>query len=218
MDINQTARGILASKGIDPDNLPDRPPFDVADFMTEQAEASLALVLPQRFLAAEADNPQVLAWVEKFRTDPTTTPSLLLLGPVGVGKTHQAFGALRAAVLATAARPARMMWRVITHPEFNAAMRPQSDDGHLRALDEYIAADLLVLDDLGSGKATDWTADTLYRLIDARWANQRPTIATSNLAPETLRTTIGDRIVSRLADGIVVPLKGGDRRRAGGAR
>jgi DNA replication protein DnaC len=214
MDLNRTARAILARKGIDPDTMPAPAAFDVADFLTEQAEASLALVLPQRFLNAVADHPQVLAWVGQFTADPAATPSLLLLGPVGVGKTHQAFGALRAAVLATARRPARLTWRVTTHPDFNAAMRPQPDDGHIAALDDFTAADLLVLDDLGSGKATDWTADTLYRLIDARWANQRPTIATSNLAPDALRLAVGDRIVSRLADGTVVALKGEDRRRA----
>lgn len=218
MDLNQTARDILARKGIDPDTAPSRPGFDLAEFLTEQAEAALAMVLPQRFLTAEADHPLVLAWIEEFRVDPTTTPSLLLLGPVGVGKSHQAIGAMRAAVLATAGQPGRLMWRVTTHPEFNAEMRPRPDDSHLRALEEYISAGLLLLDDLGSGKASDWTADTLYRLIDARWANQRPTIATSNLAPEALRQAVGDRIVSRLADGVVVPLKGEDRRRTGGAR
>jgi DNA replication protein DnaC len=75
--------------------------------------------------------------------------------------------------------------------------------------------DLLVLDDLGGGKTTDWTADTLYRLVDTRWAYQRPIIATTNLTAPDLREAVGARVASRLAAGVQVALKGDDRRRAG---
>lgn len=216
MDLNQTAREILARRGIDPADMPEPKPFDAGEFLEEQAEAALSLALPERFVNVIADHPQVLGWIDRFMADPTTTPSLLMLGPVGTGKSHQAYGALRAIVIGTARRRVRPTWRVTTHPSFNAEMRPQRDDEHLRKFDEYLAADLLVLDDLGAGLTTDWTGDTLYRVVDGRWANRRPTIATSNLLPDVLRETVGDRIASRLAHGVVVALTGSDRRRAGG--
>lgn len=217
MDINQTARNILARRGIDPDAVGDPPTLDVEAILVENATTALALHLPSLFLNADTDHPQTRDWVRRFLTDRASTGSLLLMGPTGTGKTHHAVGALRACVLQSARRRRPLSWQFTTHPNLNAALRPAADDAHLAAYDHAEQADLLVLDDLGAGKATDWTADTLYRLIDARWSNQRPTIATTNMPAADLRAAVGDRVASRLAAGTVVALDGGDRRRAGAA-
>jgi hypothetical protein len=59
-------------------------------------------------------------------------------------------------------------------------------------------ARLLLLDDLAAERATDWTAETLYRLIDARYARRLPTIITTNATGAMIRENLGDRIASRL--------------------
>lgn len=218
VDLNQFARDYLAERGIDPDAAPPRKPFDLADHMVAQAEATLELVLPPRFRTAEPDDPQVLAWIEQFLTDPQATSNLLLRGPVGTGKTHQALGALRRIAMEAARRSQRLTYRFTSHPEFNADMRPQPDGAHLRALVEYQTVDLLVFDDLGAGKATDWTEDTLHRMVDARWANCLPTIATSNLDTAAMLAEVDERVISRLAGSAQIALKGSDRRRDGGGR
>ncbi|MFG2046165.1 ATP-binding protein [Micromonospora sp. NPDC048935] len=220
MDISSTnlgglAREVMERRGIDPTTVPPRPGFDLADHLIEQAEATLNLILPPRFRHAEPDDRQVRQWIGTYLRDPTTCPGLLLLGPVGTGKSHQAFGALRRVVLESAKRCRRMTYAVTSHPEFNAAMRPQSDDRHLRALADYQTVDLLVFDDLAAGKSTDWTEDTLYRLMDARWANQLPTITTTNLDADGLRADVDERVVSRLSTSVQIGLKGSDRRRGG---
>jgi DNA replication protein DnaC len=217
MNIHQTAREILARRGINPDELPDPPPFDLAATLTENATAALALNLPPMFLNAVPGQPDVRAWVQQFLTDRTTCPSLLLLGPVGTGKTHESIGALRGCVLGSAKNRRPLTWHYTSHPKLNAELRPSPDDSHLAVYDLCEQVDLLVLDDLGAGKATDWTADTLYRLVDTRWAYQRPVIATTNLTAPDLREAVGARVASRLASGVQVALKGDDRRRAGAA-
>lgn len=212
-DLGAMARDVLARRGINPDDLPPAPAFNLADHLTEQAHATLNLIVPPRYRQAEADNPDVLAWMRRYVTNPTDVPVLVIRGPVGTGKTHQAFGALRQIVLASARRCRRMTYAATSHPAFNDAMRPDKQDGHRQALRDFQTVDLLVFDDIGAGRTTDWTEDTLYRLFDARWANQLATIVTTNLDGPQMRDLIDERVVSRLAEGVQVPLVGVDRRR-----
>jgi DNA replication protein DnaC len=220
MDLNDTnlgevARDYLARRGINPDDAPPSKPFNLPDYMVEQAEATLRMVLPARFRTAETDHPDVIGWTNRYLADPDTCPDMLLKGPVGTGKSHQAFGALRRVALAVAARAGRMTYQVISHPDFNDAMRPKPDGANVRTLADFQTVDLLVFDDLGAGKTTEWTEDTLHRLVDCRWANQRPTIATTNLTPEKFRSDLDERVVSRLSMSVQVALTGTDRRRGG---
>lgn len=222
MDIHDTARRILTARGINPDTAPDPAPFDPAAHLTQLAALEFAAGLDARFANAETDHPQIHDWVRGYLANPREAPSLLLLGTTGSGKTHAAAAALRACVLGHAARGRRVTWRFTTHPDFNADMRPTADDRHLHVFDRCLRADLLVLDDLGAGMVSDWTGDTLHRLVNRRWANCQPTILTSNLPPRpadehdrrpNLLDVVGDRIVSRLADGTVIRMVGADRRR-----
>jgi DNA replication protein DnaC len=63
-------------------------------------------------------------------------------------------------------------------------------------------------------KASEWTEEVTYRVINHRYEHQLPTIVTSNLGGGDLRTGLGERIASRLAEMAKrVALKGTDRRR-----
>ena len=92
---------ILADRGIDPTTGPRRsrhasrsPPLELADAR-----------IPARYRNALADHPQVTAWVTRspapdapaLAVHPASPhgPSLLIAGPTGTGKTHQAYGAVR---------------------------------------------------------------------------------------------------------------------------
>src|SRR5437762_2818044 len=63
-----------------------------------------------RFRTAEADHPAVLDWVERFLLAGGKLDSLMLQGPTGCGKTHQAFGALRAIAVSGVAP---VEWRAV---------------------------------------------------------------------------------------------------------
>jgi DNA replication protein DnaC len=62
----------------------------------------------------------------------------------------------------------------------------------------------------------EWTSDCLYRLIDHRWFHSLPTVYATNLSLVALKEAIGERVVSRVLDGLVVRFTGDDRR--GGVR
>jgi DNA replication protein DnaC len=193
-------------------------------------------IVPSRFLDVHVDQldgtlaDAVAEWRQDWRRN------LLLLGPVGVGKTHAALAAARLAHNAGC----RVTFTSVI--DLLEASRPTSrrDDrssSHLRGagagawldtdptfdpdavtLDDASTADLLVLDDLGTERPTDWTGERLALLIDRRWRDGRPTLATSNLAAANGRgplvDALGERAYSRLVhDAIVVVATGPDRRR-----
>jgi len=78
---------------------------------------------------------------------------------------------------------------------------------------------LLMLDDVGVDKVSDWSKQIVYTLIDKRYRNMKPIIITSNLSLEELADTYDARIASRLLEmGEVVTLTGGDKRKQKGGQ
>ena len=74
-------------------------------------------------------------------------------------------------------------------------------------------ADVVMWDDLGAEKPSDWALDRLYLLLDARYEVEKPLLATSNLSPGLLEERVGARIVSRLMEmGSVWEVPGADYR------
>ena len=118
---------------------------------------------------------------------------------------------------------------------------PRRPEKHLRekggttereTLKPILEVDVLVLDELGAAKVTDWGADAIARVINARYNDNRTTIVTTNFdnlppaaaterdtfAPmrrETLGDRIGERMRSRLQEMcVVIEMKGNDFRQS----
>ena len=80
-------------------------------------------------------------------------------------------------------------------------------------IDNFNPRGILVLDDAGAEKATDWTIENLYYLINDRYEKNLITIVTSNFSLKELAERIGDRIPSRIAEMCnVIKLSGKDKR------
>ena len=85
------------------------------------------------------------------------------------------------------------------------------------SLNEYISkvknADLVIFDDIGVGKLSDFDRNNLLDVIDSRLNNHKSTIFTSNLDYNSLVNLFGDRLASRIFNSsFVIELKGRDRR------
>ncbi|RPK36351.1 DNA replication protein DnaC [Streptomyces sp. ADI91-18] len=209
--------GILARRGMDPvigSEEPEPTPEPVSAL--ELADARI----PPRYRHARADHPQVTAWVDEIvcagRPGPSGTrgiaegPSLLIAGPTGTGKTHQAYGAVRALLAAGV----RLRWEAVTAADLYARLRPRPGLDAERELHTLARCPLLLLDDLGAAKGSEWTEELTYRLINHRYEYLRPTLLTTNLPIPELRTALGDRVASRLSEMTHrVVLDGADRRR-----
>ena len=181
--------------------------------------AATARLTPPRFRAPVELPAAVAAWVERG----TEAQGLYLAGQVGTGKTHVAWAAVVAWCVKTMTIPrgvpGESAWgRTAPNVIFTRMtdllddLRP-GDDSRQRIRDCQNAA-LLVIDDLGAEKASEWTQERFYSVIDHRYANCLPLIVTGNLPPSKLADQTGDRAASRLAEMCtVVPMTGADRRR-----
>src|SRR5262249_51929228 len=67
-------------------------------------------------------------------------------------------------------------------------------------LDDLDGAPVLVLDDLGAERATDWAVERLFGLLNRRHDWRRPTVLTSNLGPKPLAEHLGERIAWRVVE------------------
>jgi len=88
------------------------------------------------------------------------------------------------------------------------------DDASEKAiLDRYSDIPLLVLDDLGAEKVSDWSRTVLYLIIDRRYRACRQTIITSNLSHGELAEKLDDRLASRISEaGVILDLGETDHR------
>jgi DNA replication protein DnaC len=177
--------------------------------------------IPARYATALATDPDVRAWMavlvrqataeRRVYVTVTSGPSLLLLGPTGTGKTFQAYGMIRG----LARLGVRAKSRATTAADFYARLRPRHGIDSEAVFEEYAGATLLVIDDLGAMKNSEWIEEINYRLVNHRYERLLPTLFTSNLLPKDLANTLGERVSSRLAEMTErVTLKGADRRYA----
>jgi DNA replication protein DnaC len=170
---------------------------------------------------------------------PVTTQGLglLLTGSIGVGKTHLAVGILHALIGEKGVHGLFCDYRELLK-EIQHSYNPQVATTEMEILHPVFDAEVLVLDELGASKPTDWVWDTVALILNTRYNDKRTTIITTNyedLAPggsngsnsasrvmrdETLGDRIGERMRSRLAEMcFVVEMNGDDfRRKPGRAR
>jgi DNA replication protein DnaC len=177
--------------------------------------------IPAHYADATPDHPDIAQWVRDIVAAAAeqararnhvvrTGPSLLILGPVGTGKTHQAYGAIRA----LAHSGVTCSWRVETAADIYAQLRPRPRFDSEQEFRDLASVRLLAIDDLGAAKGSEWTEEVNYRLINHRYEQELPTIITSNLMAKDLSANLGERVTSRLVEmARRVNLVGDDRRR-----
>lgn len=193
----------------------------------QRAEFALArwtTAVPYRYRQATAQHDEILAWADRAAADYRDAGFLVLTGTIGTGKTHQAYGALRRIA---EAGPKRFEMIATTAPDMYGRLRPGgSDKGTEYELKRLCRVPLLLLDDLGTEKLSEWTEEATTRLVNERYNECLPLIITTNFPTRAARDDrgqpvgpdlagrLGERLASRLAQtSTVVQLDGPDLRR-----
>jgi DNA replication protein DnaC len=199
----------------------------------ERAEARLrAAQIPERYRDCKIENykldlpgsapshakarAKAMRFIEDWKA---CDRGLLFVGTVGVGKTHLAVAILRTLVEENGVKGvfcdfSDLLERI--QATFSRGNTDSADD----VLAPYRDAELLVLDELGARRPTDWVRDVLYGLINTRYNRRRITLVTSNYGDavgpngeEPLEKRVGNMVRSRLYEMCdLVVLDGSDYR------
>lgn len=154
------------------------------------------------------------------REYPSAGRGLLFMGPCGVGKTHLSVAILRE-LIEKKGVPCLFYEFGSLLKEIQNSYNPVSQTSELAVLSPVIEAEILLLDELGATKPTDWVRDTMMHVINARYNDKKLTIFTTNYtdtrrqpSEETLEDRIGARLRSRLYEMCkTVVIEGKDYRR-----
>src|SRR5262249_3112972 len=119
-------------------------------------------------------------FVEEY---PLETTGLLLVGSIGVGKTHLAVGIIKEWILGKGFACLFCDYReLLKQIENSYSASVQTTE--LEVLKPIFDAEILVLDELGAAKPTEWVADTVSLILNTRYNDNRTTIITTNYPDE----------------------------------
>ena len=145
-------------------------------------------------------------FAEQFAAGLLETPWLYLYGGVGLGKSHLLIAVTGA--LVEAGREVRH-WSA---PELYYQMLAWvKEDQYAEGVQALKQAAVLVLDDLGAERQTDFARDLMHSILDFRYQNGSPTCVASNLEPSGFPPRLASRLLD-LSVVTVLPMDGVDMR------
>jgi DNA replication protein DnaC len=170
--------------------------------------------IPRRYQHCELENfvtypnEKLLAVVARARkfaeSFPVVDKGLFFIGAPGIGKSHLAVAVLKRVIRERGARglfyDVRELLKII-RSTYDPVVRATETE----ILRPVMEVDLLVLDDLGAEKTSEWVGETLNLIVNTRYNERRLTIFTSNYEekedrtdPDSLLVRVGARMHSRL--------------------
>lgn len=180
--------------------------LEAARIPPRYATCELKKYIPQGSINSEELESQKMALLmcQQFVKEyPNLDRGLLLMGPVGVGKTHLAVSVVKELIRTKEARCLFYDFRDLLK-EIQDSYNPVSQRTELHILQPVYETEVLVLDELGAAKPTAWAQDTMTQIINTRYNHKRLTIFTTNYldrstsGEETLTERVGERLRSRL--------------------
>ncbi|EGW40487.1 prophage LambdaBa02, DNA replication DnaC domain protein [Desulfosporosinus sp. OT] len=138
--------------------------------------------------------------IKATSSDEERAQGVILIGPVGTGKSHlaaAAFNKLKESKACIFVNVPELLERI--RASYSSKSNEREDD----IVNAVKQCDVLILDDLGSERHKgddDWATEKLFTIVDFRYRNMRPIFCTTNCQPNSLEDKIGPRIMSRLRE------------------
>lgn len=140
-------------------------------------------------------------YVEQWQTMRSENLGLLLWGGVGTGKSFLA-GCIASALMEQEV-PVRMTNFARILNELNGSFSGRND-----IVDKFCRYPLLIIDDFGMERGTEYALEQIYSIVDSRYRSRKPLIVTTNLTLDEIRhpqDTAHARIYDRLLE-MCVPI------------
>ena len=152
----------------------------------------------------------VLEFCKNYAADfGTNSPSILLQGGTGLGKTHLSLAIAGSVIKKDGGVIYASSQNILSKLENEKFGRAEFADTEKNLLE----CDLLILDDLGSEFCTQFTVAAIYNIVNSRLLNSKPTIISTNLSLKQIQDTYTPRIASRiLSDYQILQFDGTDIR------
>ena len=143
-------------------------------------------------------NREALAAAQAFARGETQNHVLTLYGPHGGGKSHL-LEAIGRDILS------QNRWvKYVFAPDLLDALRssydPEAEDGFAKVYERYSLPEVLLLDDLGAEKTSEWAVEKLTRLVDERYRAGKLMAVGTNLSEESLAEKLSPRLADRIFD------------------
>ena len=189
---------------------------------SNEFEQALKRKIPRRFRDAKISNDDIKSYMMGEYNN--FSRGLYIYGDCGTGKTYNLYGIykllLANEILTKNHEEGRITTyfppsKVINITEFFSELKQTFDDNdsEQKIVDLISTWEVLLIDDFGTEKLSDWTIEACYRLINHRYAEMKPTFFSSNLSLEEIAKRMGDRFASRIAEMCkVIKIDGEDRR------
>src|ERR1700722_17820857 len=132
------------------------------------------------------------------KCDPRGDKGLLIIGKIGTGKTHLAVGIMKDLILSRGISCLFYDYRELLK-EIQNSYNSTVQTTELDVLRPAFEADVLVLDELGAVKPTEWVWDTVSLILNTRYNDNRTTIITTNYPDRQERKRPGN-VDSRSAE------------------
>lgn len=163
--------------------------------------------VPARYEKAKIEDvpERIKTCVDEFKA---SRKGIFISGGVGTGKTHIAYA------IAKHIYGQKINVQVWNSAELMDAIRRGYDKPFDETFEDLMKfRGLLILDDVGSEKLTEWVAERFYLLVNRKYNQMVPIVITSNFNIQQLAERIGERIASRIVEMChIVELTGEDRR------
>jgi DNA replication protein DnaC len=132
-------------------------------------------------------------FVEEYPLDNT---GLLLIGSIGTGKTHLAVGTIKELVVSKGIPCLFYDYRELLK-QIQNSYNDSVKATELEVLRPVFEAEVLVLDELGAVKPTEWVWDTVSLILNSRYNDNRTTIITTNYPDDAARDSSGSSEFAR---------------------
>lgn len=175
------------------------------------ADSIINMGVPPIYESADIDKcpKDIKKWIQGDRNK----KGLYMWGPVGTGKTYSAYAMykmIRANRIPVKISNSTSLLNEI-RDDFTYSSR---DQFYRRKFDAWMDHEgVMIIDDIGSEKPTEWALQTFYSLINKRYEQNLPTIFTSNYSIEEIADRLGDRIASRIVEMCEIKKIDGEDRR-----